>query len=93
MNISFTVPLHELLLTYIQKNCVIIPVMEYSYIRPHLWIIRCRMSKLFSSSPPILGLIEDIEISKIKRSPHSYRSVDVKDIDELAKSIKEKGLF
>lgn len=50
------------------------------------------MSKLFSSSPLILGLIDDVDICRIKRSPNSYRNHNV-DIEELAHSIKEKGLL
>jgi ParB family chromosome partitioning protein len=49
------------------------------------------MSKLFSSSPLILGVIQDIDISRIRRSPYSYRSTD--GIIELASSIKQKGIL
>ena len=51
------------------------------------------MTKLFSSSPLILGIIEDISISKIKPSPYSYRSINDEEITGLAHSIKEKGLL
>jgi ParB family transcriptional regulator, chromosome partitioning protein len=50
------------------------------------------MSKLFSSSPLILGLIEDVDICRIKRSSNSYRNHNV-EIAELAHSIKGKGLL
>jgi ParB-like chromosome segregation protein Spo0J len=51
------------------------------------------MSKLFSSSPLILGIIEDIDLSRIKRTPDLSRNMSDATSIELANSIKEKGLL
>jgi ParB family transcriptional regulator, chromosome partitioning protein len=51
------------------------------------------MSKLFSSSPLILGIIDDIDLSRIKRSPFLSRNMSDATCIELAQSIKEKGLL
>jgi ParB family chromosome partitioning protein len=51
------------------------------------------MSKLFSSSPLILGIIEDIDLSRIKRAPYFSRNMSNATSTELANSIKEKGLL
>jgi ParB family transcriptional regulator, chromosome partitioning protein len=51
------------------------------------------MSKLFSSSPLILGIIEDIDLSRIKRAPYFSRNTSNVTSTELANSIKEKGLL
>src|SRR5919202_6521046 len=51
------------------------------------------MSKLFSSSPLILGVIEDIDLSRIKRSPFLSRNISDATSIGLAQSIKEKGLL
>ena len=51
------------------------------------------MSKLFSSSPLILGIIEDIDLSRIKRAPYFSRNMRNATSTELANSIKEKGLL
>ena len=51
------------------------------------------MSKLFSSSPLILGIIEDIDLSRIKRSSYLSRNMSDDTSIELANSIKEKGLL
>ena len=50
------------------------------------------MSKLFSSSPLMLGVIEDVEISNIKQSPISCRRF-VGSVSELGNSIRGKGLL
>lgn len=50
------------------------------------------MSKLFSSSLLIRGVIEAIDISRIKLAPYIYREV-TEGIADLALSIKEKGLL
>jgi ParB family transcriptional regulator, chromosome partitioning protein len=50
------------------------------------------LSKLHSASPALLGLIEDIEIGKIKQSLSSYRSIHT-EIDDLVRSIHKKGLL
>ena len=50
------------------------------------------MSKFHSASPALLGLIEDIEIGKIKQSLPSYRFIHT-EIDELVHSISKKGLL
>ena len=50
------------------------------------------MSRLFSSSPLILGLIEDIDINSIKPSPHLYRNA-TDDVSDLAVSIQDKGVL
>ncbi|HKG89750.1 MAG TPA: ParB/RepB/Spo0J family partition protein [Nitrososphaeraceae archaeon] len=50
------------------------------------------MSKFHSASPALLGLIEDIEIGKIKQSLPSYRFIHT-EIDELVRSINKKGLL
>jgi ParB family chromosome partitioning protein len=51
------------------------------------------MSKLFSSSPLILGIIEDIDLSSIKRASYFSRNMSNATSIELASSIKEKGLL
>jgi ParB family transcriptional regulator, chromosome partitioning protein len=50
------------------------------------------LSKMTSSSNLILGIIEDVDIYKIKKSPSSYRSSSPA-ISELAKSICQTGLL
>jgi ParB family transcriptional regulator, chromosome partitioning protein len=50
------------------------------------------LSKFHSASPSLLGLIEDIEIGKIKQSLPSYRFIHT-EIDELVRSINKKGLL
>jgi len=50
------------------------------------------MSRLVSSSGLIPGIIEDINIRKIRHMQNSYRS-DCYDIQELASSIKVNGLL
>ena len=48
------------------------------------------MSKVFSNSLLVLGIIEDVDINKIKKSDYLQRSAL---IDELYDSIREKGLL
>jgi ParB family chromosome partitioning protein len=50
------------------------------------------LSKFHSASPALLGLIEDIEVGKIKQSLPSYRFIHT-EIDELVRSIHKKGLL
>jgi ParB family transcriptional regulator, chromosome partitioning protein len=50
------------------------------------------LSKFHSASPALLGLIEDIEIGKIKQSLPSYRFTRT-EIDDLVHSINKKGLL
>ena len=50
------------------------------------------MSKYHSASPALLGVIEDIEIRKIKQSLPSYRFIHT-EIEELVRSINKKGLL
>jgi ParB family transcriptional regulator, chromosome partitioning protein len=50
------------------------------------------MSKVFSTSPLIMGVIDDVNISQIRQSEHNYRD-PLNDIEELVKSIREKGLL
>ena len=50
------------------------------------------MSRSFSSSPLILGLIEDIDVSSIKSSPYLYRNA-MDDVSDLAESIQDKGVL
>jgi ParB family chromosome partitioning protein len=50
------------------------------------------VSKLFSSSPLLLGIIEDVEMSRLRPFTHNYRD-DLGDIMELSRSISEKGLL
>jgi ParB family transcriptional regulator, chromosome partitioning protein len=50
------------------------------------------LSKYHSVSPALLGVIEDIEIGKIKQSLPSYRFIHT-EIDELVQSINKKGLL
>ena len=50
----------------------------------------CLLSKLFSNSLLILGIIEDIDIHKIKKSMCSKRKIN---IQSLFESVKEKGLL
>ena len=48
------------------------------------------MSKIFSNSLLVLGIIEDVDINKIKKSEYLQRSTS---IDALYDSIQEKGLL
>jgi ParB family transcriptional regulator, chromosome partitioning protein len=48
------------------------------------------LSKIFSNSLLVLGIIEDVDINKIKKSEYLQRSPS---IDALYDSIKEKGLL
>ncbi len=50
------------------------------------------MSKYYSVSTAILGLIQDVEICKIRPSSSYYRFIQT-ETDELIYSIKEKGLL
>ncbi len=50
------------------------------------------MSKLFSTSPLILGVIEDIQTSLLRPFKYNYRH-DMSDLDDLSRSIAEKGLL
>jgi ParB family transcriptional regulator, chromosome partitioning protein len=50
------------------------------------------LSKFHSASPALLGVIEDIEIGKIKQSLPSYRFIHT-EIEELVRSINKKGLL
>jgi ParB family transcriptional regulator, chromosome partitioning protein len=50
------------------------------------------MSKVFSTSPLILGVIEDIESNLIRPFKYNYR-YDVGDLYDLSHSIREKGLL
>jgi ParB family transcriptional regulator, chromosome partitioning protein len=50
------------------------------------------MSRLFTTSPLILGIIEEVEINLLKYFKFYYRS-DMGDHNELFYSIKEKGLL
>ena len=50
------------------------------------------MSKPFSTSPLILGVIEDLEISGLMPFRYNYR-YDLGDLQELSNSIGEKGLL
>jgi ParB family transcriptional regulator, chromosome partitioning protein len=50
------------------------------------------LTKAFSTSPLILGLIDDIEISMLKPSQLILRK-DVGNLTDLSNSIKEKGLL
>ena len=50
------------------------------------------LTKAFSSSPLILGLIEDIEISLLKPFQFNLRN-EVGNLADLSNSIKEKGLL
>jgi ParB family chromosome partitioning protein len=50
------------------------------------------MSKLFSTSPLILGIIEDVQISLLRPFKYNYRH-DISDLDDLLHSIRQKGLL
>ena len=50
------------------------------------------MSKFYSASPIILGVIEDVEVGRIRPSSSCYRLIQT-EMDELICSIKEKGLL
>jgi len=50
------------------------------------------MAKLFSTSPLMLGIIEDLELSLLRPFVHSYRG-ELGELDELSHSIKEHGLL
>jgi len=49
------------------------------------------LTKVYSNSLLVLGIIEDIEINKIRHSTYSYRNITTN--DDLYTSIKEKGLL
>jgi ParB family transcriptional regulator, chromosome partitioning protein len=50
------------------------------------------MSKLTSPSGVLLGVVQDVAVSKIKRSPHLIRP-QLESIYELANSVNQKGLL
>ena len=50
------------------------------------------MPKFYSASPVILGVIEDVEVGRIRPSSSCYRLIQT-EMDELICSIKEKGLL
>jgi ParB family transcriptional regulator, chromosome partitioning protein len=50
------------------------------------------MTKLFSTSPLMLGLIEDLELSLLRPFVHSYRG-ELGELNGLSHSIKEHGLL
>lgn len=51
------------------------------------------MQKIHSTSNSINGLLDNIDISKIKPFRYSYRRNINEDLHELCYSIKEKGLL
>lgn len=51
------------------------------------------MQKIHSTSNSINGLLDNIDISKIKPARHSYRRNLTEDLHELCYSINEKGLL
>lgn len=51
------------------------------------------MSRLFTSSNSILGIIEEIDISKIQPTIYCIRRCLDDEVDDLAKSILQKGLL
>lgn len=51
------------------------------------------MPKFYSASPIILGVIEDVEVGRIRPSSSSYYRLIQTEMDELICSIKEKGLL
>lgn len=51
------------------------------------------MAKSLSSSDLIPGIIEDVDIYKIRQPPEYYRSTSLSNISELTNSIKQKGLL
>lgn len=54
----------------------------------------CKLvSKLFTSSNSILGIIEEIDVCKIRKMTYCIRSNVEEDIDDLAKSIYQNGLL
>ena len=50
------------------------------------------MSKLFSTSPLILGLVDDMPIEQIRASKYNYRAASGS-LDDLMRSIRQKGLL
>lgn len=50
------------------------------------------MSKLFSTSPLILGVIEDIEINLLRPYKYNYRRI-IGNLTDLSHSIRQKGLL
>jgi ParB family transcriptional regulator, chromosome partitioning protein len=50
------------------------------------------VGKLFSTSPLILGIVDDVTIEQIRPSKYNYRSISG-GLDELMSSIKQKGLL
>jgi ParB family chromosome partitioning protein len=51
------------------------------------------LPKFYSASPIILGVIEDVEVGRIRPSSSSYYRLIQTEMDELICSIKEKGLL
>ncbi|MFL6348549.1 MAG: ParB N-terminal domain-containing protein, partial [Nitrososphaeraceae archaeon] len=51
------------------------------------------MSRLFTSSNSILGIIEEIDISKVRETAYRVRRNSDNDIEDLAKSVYQKGLL
>jgi len=51
------------------------------------------LARSLSSSELIPGIIEDVDIYKIKQPPEYYRSTSLANIGELTNSIKQKGLL
>ena len=76
---------------FMVKNAVILPLMPITLYNSHLSGILF-MPRLFSTSPLVLGVIEDVEINQLKYSKFHYRS-DMSDHKELSHSIEEKGLL
>ena len=50
------------------------------------------MSNLFSTSPLILGMIEDIKVNLIRPFKYDYRC-EKDELDDLSHSIRQKGLL
>jgi ParB family chromosome partitioning protein len=51
------------------------------------------LAKTLSSSELIPGIIEDVDIYKIRQPPEYYRSTPISNLSELTNSIKQKGLL
>jgi ParB family transcriptional regulator, chromosome partitioning protein len=51
------------------------------------------MSKLNVAAKSISGIIEDLDLYALKRSPENYRTATPSDVEDLANSIMQKGLL
>jgi hypothetical protein len=79
-----------------KDNCQLLKITPFfettSYICP-LQVIIHRMSRLFTSAHSILGVIEEIDTCKIHPSVCRIRRSPDDEVEDLARSILQKGLL